>query len=271
MEVDLLVHEPARREEHLERRQARLEQRQAPVRDERVPAQPLDVDGSDRDAGQVGVAPDVVEVVDGEHARQQRLEPAHPARHRRVGEGRLRDEERDPGRIDRLVVGQGVALGDGPRRAAQAADEAAQLALDDQLREVLVGQALAGRPAGVRRRREGRQHVVVEEMRERSVPDVVEQPGHPERLDDQALGRDRLAGRRERRAQARVERARPQAGLVHDPEPVREARVLRGREDPPGALELADPAQALEPGRVEQVLLGDAPRPAARPRRTRPT
>ena len=131
-----------------------------------------------------------------------------------------------------------------------------ELALDDQLREVLVGQALAGRPAGIRRRREGRQHVVVEEVRERAVPDVVEQPGHPQRLDDQALGRDGLAGRRERRAQARVERARPQAGLVHDPEPVREARVLRGREDPPGALELADPAQALEPGRVEQVLLG---------------
>ena len=36
-----------------------------------------------------------------------------------------------------------------------------------------------------------------------------------------------------------------------------EARVLGGREDPARALELADPAQPLEPGGIEQVLLGD--------------
>ena len=79
-----------------------------------------------------------------------------------------------------------------------------------------MGQPLAGRPARVGGRREGGQHVVVEEVGERPVPDVVEQAGHPQRLDDEALGRERLAGRRQRRAQARVERARPQAGLVHD-------------------------------------------------------
>ena len=44
---------------------------------------------------------------------------------------------------------------------------------------------------------------------------------------------------------------------MHDAQTVGEARVLGGREDPAGALELADPAQPLEPGRVEQVLLGD--------------
>ena len=42
----------------------------------------------------------------------------------------------------------------------------------------------------------GGQHVLVEEVGERPVPDVVEQAGHPQRLDDQALGRERLAGRR---------------------------------------------------------------------------
>ena len=62
---------------------------------------------------------------------------------------------------------------------------------------------------------------------------------------------------RQGRPQARVERARPEARFVHDPEAVGEPRVLGGREDPAGALELADPAQPLEPGRVEQVLLGD--------------
>ena len=60
----------------------------------------------------------------------------------------------------------------------------------------------------------------------------------------------------QRCAQARVERACPQPGLVHDAEAVGESRVLGGREDPPSTLELADPAQPLEPGRVEEVLLG---------------
>ena len=165
--------------------------------------------------------------------------------------------ETHAGSIDSPVAKR-VALGDGARRPAQPAEQRPELALDDQLREVLVGQPLAGRPARVGRRREGGQHVVVEEMGERPVADVVEQAGHPQRLDDEALGRD--AARRPRAsvaAQARIERARPEAGLVHDAEAVGEARVLGGREDPAGALELADPAQPLEPGRVEQVLLGD--------------
>ena len=90
-------------------------------------------------------------------------------------------------------------------------------------------------------------------------PDVVEEPGHAQGLDDEALGRDRRAVGRggEGGAQARVERARPQPGLVHDAEAVGEARVLGRREDPARALELADPAQPLQPGGVEEVLLGD--------------
>ena len=182
----------------------------------------------------------------------ERRQPAHPARHRRVGQGRLRDEERDPARVDRLVVGERVALGDGTRRPAQAAQQRPELVLDDPLAQVLVGERLAVRAARVVRRGEGRQHVVVEEVGERPVTHVMEQPRHPHRLDDEALGRDARIGR----SQARVQRARPEARLVHDAQAVREARVLGGGKDPACALELADPAQALEPGRVEQVLLG---------------
>ncbi len=92
VEVDLLVQEEPRREEHLERAQPRLIERQPRVADERVAPEPLDVD-IEGDTGHVGVAPDVVEVVDGEHAGQQRLEPPDPARHRLVRERRLRDQE----------------------------------------------------------------------------------------------------------------------------------------------------------------------------------
>ena len=44
---------------------------------------------------------------------------------------------------------------------------------------------------------------------------------------------------------------------MHDAQAMGEARVLGRREDPARALELADPAEPLEPGGVEQVLLGD--------------
>ena len=43
---------------------------------------------------------------------------------------------------------------------------------------------------------------------------------------------------------------------MHDPESMGEPGMLCGREDPPRALELADPAQTLHPGRVEQIVLG---------------
>ena len=231
-------------------------QGQPAVRDEGVAAQPFDVDRPDGDARQVRVAPDEIEVVDGEDAGQQRLEPADPARHRVVHERGLGDEERDPARVDGLAGREPVPLGHGARRPAQPAQQRPELVLDDPARQVLVGQPLPVRPSRVGRRLEVGQDMVVEEVGERPVPDVVEEPGHPQGLDRQALRRDRLVRVRERRPQARVERPCPEARLVHDPEAVGEPRVLGGREDPAGALELADAAQPLEPRRVEQVLLG---------------
>ena len=147
------------------------------------------------DPGQVRVAPDVVEVVDGEDARQQRLQPADPTRH--GGSARAGLETRNDthaGSID-SSVGEAVAFGDRARCPPQPTQERPELALDDQLRQVFVGQPLAGRPARVGRRGERRQDVVVEEMGERAVPDVVEQAGHPQGLDDQALRRERFTGR----------------------------------------------------------------------------
>ena len=121
-----------------------------------------------------------------------------------------------------------------------------------------MGQPLGAVAARIGRRAERGQHVIVEEVGERPVPDVVEQAGNAQRLDHEPFGRDRaLAGRQQRSPQARVERTGPQAGLVHDPEAVRETRMLGGREDPARALELADAAEPLQPRRVEEVLLGD--------------
>ena len=130
--------------------------------------------------------------------------------------------------------------------------------LDDQLREVLVGQPLGAGSARIGRRPERRQDVVVEEMRERPVAHIVEQTGDAQRLDHEPLGRHRLSpAATQRRPQAWIQRPGPQAGLVHDPEAVGEARMLGGREDPARALELADAAQSLEPRGIEEVVLGD--------------
>ena len=112
VEVDRLVHEEAGREEHLQRPQAGLVEGEAARRDERVAAQAVGVHGDGPHAGHVGVAADVVQVVDREDAAEERLQEAHPARHRRVGEGRLADEEADPRRIDRLVLVEGRLVGD---------------------------------------------------------------------------------------------------------------------------------------------------------------
>ena len=82
--------------------------------------------------------------------------------------------------------------GDRAGRAPQPAQQRPELVLDDPLRQVLVGQPLAAGAPGVGRRRERGQDVVVEEVGERAVADVVEQSRHPERLDDEALGREGL-------------------------------------------------------------------------------
>ena len=86
--------------------------------------------------------------------------------------------------------------------------------------------------------------VLVEEVAERSVPNVVEQAGDAHRLLDQSERRGRLAAG----AQSWVKVARPLACQVHGTQGVLEARVLSCGEHPPRALKLVDATQALQPG-----------------------
>ncbi len=53
-----------------------------------------------------------------------------------------------------------------------------------------------------------------------------------------------------------MEVSSPFAGQVHGAERMLKARVFGGGEYPPGALQLMDPAQPLQPGVVDQLLLG---------------
>ena len=128
---------------------------------------------------------------------------------------------------------------------------------DDGLAKVFVAQAFARVAAGVARGGEARQDVLVEEVGEGAVAHVVQEAGDTKGFDHQAGGGHGLAVCRQDIPQRRVERAAPQARLVHHPKAMREAAVFRGGEDPAGALQLADAAEALHPRRIEQVFLGD--------------
>ena len=77
-----------------------------------------------------------------------------------------------------------------------------QLPLHDRLAQVLVREPLAGIAAGMRRRGPARQDVLVEEVGEGPVAHVVQQPGDPQRLDHERLGRDRVLRRLSLRARA---------------------------------------------------------------------
>ena len=120
-----------------------------------------------------------------------------------------------------------------------------------------MGERLGTRSPSVDRGGEGGQHVLIEEVGERPVAHVVEQAGDPQRFDDQPLGRDEIAAGTQRRSQRGIQRPRPQPCLVHHAQTVREPGVLGGREDPACRLQLADPAEPLQPRGVQQVLLGD--------------
>ena len=98
----------------------------------------------------------------------------------------------DPGGSIDSPVAKPSRSATAPGRPAQRPQQRAELVLDDPPRQVLVGQPLAVRPPRIGGRLELGQDVVVEEVGERPVPDVMEEPGHPQRLDDEPLGRDRL-------------------------------------------------------------------------------
>ena len=149
---------------------------------------------------------------------------------------RAGDEHGDLLGVERLVVRQ-ASVG----VAANAAEQVAQFVTDDVGPEGLVVQAVVG------------QEVLVEEVPERAVPHVVQQGGHPhQRLDVGPAGQVRAD-----LPEAVVELVDRPAGQVHGPQNVLEAGVLGRGEDPPGGLQLVDLPQPLDPGVVDDLLLGD--------------
>ena len=106
------------------------------------------------------------------------------------------------------------------------------------------------------------QEVVVEEVAERAVADVVEQPGHPQQL----LEQGRRGAVRKDGVERWSELLGEAPGQVHGSQRMLEAAVLRGGKHPARGLQLRDAPQALHPRGVEHVLLGGLPRDRARAR-----
>ena len=253
VEVHVLVHVEAGVEERAQRFEGALVERETVRRAERVVDEAVDVDRTQRDAAHVRVAPHVVHVVDRDRAREGAVQQPDPAGYGTGIRGGaccaarpfLRpDEERHVPGVHRLVGAKR------PRRAAaQLRDESAELVDDEVLRDLLVVDP-----------EHGLEVLLVAEVAERTVAEVVQQPGQPQGLFDQRQG-----GRAGLDlGQRGVHLPRELPGEVHGAEAVREAAVLGGREHPPGALQLVDPLQPLHPGTVDDVRLGDLAGPGQR-------
>ena len=132
--------------------------------------------------------------------------------------------------------------------APQAAEQVAQFLANDLGPQRLVGQAVAA------------QEMLVEEVPERSVPDVVQQAGHAQqRFHVAAAGRVRADF-----PQAVVQHRHRPAGQVHGPHDVLEPGVFGTGIDPPGGLQLVDVPQPLDPRMVDDLPLGGLALPRRR-------
>ena len=119
-----------------------------------------------------------------------------------------------------------------------------------------MSQPFGPRPAGIGWRLECDQDMLIEEVGKRTMTDIVEQARDPEGLDHDAFGGNPITARGQGGSKAGIEAAGPGPGLVHHTQAVGEPAVFGRGEDPAGTLELADPTEALQPGRVQQILLG---------------
>src|SRR5205814_8987921 len=209
-----------------------MKQQPLPI-EKRVVEESLQVDRTHFDAAHVCITRHVVEVVRRVHTVEDRLERLHPGWDGDAGKLGLGDQLRDPVRLDPLARGERTG---GTR--VEGRDRRSQLPLDQGAADDLVidGEAI--------------EVILVEEMPEGAVPDVVQQPGDPQRLlDAGSRWNIRIQGR-----QVGVELPGPFSTEVHRTQRVLEAGMLAAREDPPGGLQLMDAAKSLQPGMVEQVL-----------------
>ena len=244
VEIDLGIKVEAGIQKHVQRFGRMGVKRQASFGDKGVVDDPLHVDRPDGNPAYIRVARDVIHVVGrigADHGGLQSSQPVWSVETLQLGR---RYEIRDPAGIDalpRLEVGAG--------RSAKCADERSQWTCYQRAADHLVIDS-------------PRVEVIfVEEVPERTMPHVMEQPCDAHGLLDQPNRRRVLAAG----AESRVQVMRPLAGQVHRAKRVLEARVFRGRKDPPRALQLVNATKSLQPRSVQEVLLGSVARHPARP------
>ena len=135
---------------------------------EGVVDEPLHLHRTEADAAHVRVARDVVEIVDRRWAAQDGFQRVQPWRGRVSLDVRVSHHPRNPLRIDLFSRCEPVR-----RTRAERRDDVRQLMRHQVTADDLVVKVPLF------------EHLVVEEMTERSVPDVVQQPGDPQRLFNQ--------------------------------------------------------------------------------------
>jgi len=233
VEIHVAVKIQAGVEKAPERRDAGLVKRQAVLRKKRVVAQARHIDHVQRKAGHVGVALNIVQVIDRVDAGKQLAQPDQPARLTGRLFFRHFDQEGHLPRIEFFPAGERPG-----RTAGNFRKERPQLLHDDQPAHVLVGQ----RPAG--------KIMLIKKMAEGSVPHVVQQTREPEQLLD-VMHRRRIPAHL---FEAGIKMPRKFSGNMHGAQRMLKAGVLRRRINPAGALQLVNAPEPLHPGRVKNVL-----------------
>ena len=128
------------------------------------------------------------------------------------------DRKSDVFRAQLLASGERSA-----RTAAQLANDVAQMFLNDRLTEIFVGEIVI------------EEKIIIEEMAERAVADIVQQPGDAHVFLDERRRRTLVA---QNFAQRRIEMLGEFSGEVHGAEGMLKTAVLGGRIDPARALQL---------------------------------
>ena len=205
--VDVGIEIHAGIEEHLQGRKACLMNRESLVCNDRVVNESGEIDRADRHAAHIGIAQDIVEVVCGIAAGDDRLEHVEPSRNAGVVFALfLENHMRDLIRVELLTFGEGAGWA-----APDLADDRTEMVSDDDLPEFFM--------AGM----EGVQVVVVEEMAERAMADVVRERRDAEKFFDIVCRRNLRC----RFLEKRIEMPCKAACHVHGAERVDEAGVFR--------------------------------------------
>jgi hypothetical protein len=198
------------------------------------------IHGTDGNTGHIGVAQNVIDIIESKNASEELLEQEEPLRMFSIFflEWSL-DEERYVLRVDGFPLFEATV-----RTLPNSLHDGRNFFPDDVLADLLMV------------RFESRKILFVEEMAEGTVPDVMEEASEPEEFFNVEWRRKLIpkdAGQRG------IELFRKDTRYMHRPERVLKTGMFCRGKNPTGTLKLEDTPKSLDPGSINNVPLGPLP------------